>query len=252
LKRIGVVNQKGGVGKTTTAVNLATYLALLDRRVLLVDLDPQGNATSGLGVDPGPPGTGAAAVLLDDADPRTQKIHLDSYGLDLLPAGEGLVAATAELLDDPFRLRNSLAALDGEYDFVLYDAPPSLGPLTINVLTAAEGLIVPLQTEYYALEGIARLVETVEKVRSALNPPLRIVGIVLTMYDGRTLLSQQVEQNAREHFGDRVFKTVIPRSVRLSEAPSYGEPIARYAPTSTGAQAYGRLAAEVIRRVEKD
>ncbi|GEM89929.1 ParA family protein [Oceanithermus desulfurans] len=251
MKRLGIVNQKGGVGKTTTAVNLATYLALLDRRVLLVDLDPQANATSGLGVAPSPPDAGTAAVLLEGAEPAAQTVHLESYGLDLLPAGEGLVAAAAELLDDPFRLRTRLAGVEAGYDFVLFDAPPSLGPLTINVLAAAEGLIVPLQTEYYALEGIARLVETVEKVRGALNPGLRILGIVLTMYDGRTLLSQQVEQNAREHFGDRVFWTVIPRNVRLSEAPSYGEPIAKYAPTSAGAQAYGRLAAEVMRRVEK-
>ncbi len=249
MRYLGVVNQKGGVGKTTTAVNLATYLALLDRRVLLVDLDPQANATSGLGVAPAE--GGAAAVLLEGADPAEETFHLDSYGLDLLPAGEGLVAAAAELLDDPFRLRTRLAEVGDRYDFVLFDAPPSLGPLTINVLAAAEGLIVPLQTEYYALEGIARLVETIERVRGALNPALRILGIVLTMYDGRTLLSQQVEQNARAHFGDRVFWTVIPRNVRLSEAPSYGEPIAKYAPTSAGAQAYSRLAAEVMRRVEK-
>lgn len=251
MKRLGIVNQKGGVGKTTTAVNLATYLALLNRRVLLVDLDPQANATSGLGVAPSAPGAGAAAVLLEGADPAAETVHLESYGLDLLPSGEGLVAAAAELLDDPFRLRTRLAEVEAGYDFILFDAPPSLGPLTINVLAASEGLIVPLQAEYYALEGIARLVETVDKARSALNPALSILGIVLTMYDGRTLLSQQVENNVREHFGDRVFWTVIPRNVRLAEAPSYGEPIARHAPTSAGAQAYGRLAAEVIRRVEK-
>jgi len=249
LKRIGIVNQKGGVGKTTTAVNLATYLSLLGRRVLLVDLDPQANATSGLGVEP--TDAGAAAVLLDGASPQENVVHLDKYGLDVLPAGERLVAAAAELLEDPFRLRKSMVGFDEGYDFVLYDSPPSLGPLTINVLAAAEGLIVPLQTEYYALEGIARLVETVDRVRQGLNPHLRILGIVLTMYDSRTLLSQQVEQNARQHFGDKVFWTVIPRNVRLSEAPSHGEPIALHAPTSSGAQAYGRLAAEVIRRVEK-
>jgi len=249
LKRLGIVNQKGGVGKTTTAVNLATYLALLGRKVLLVDLDPQANATSGLGV--APDDRGVTAALLDGADPAERVVHLESYGLDVLPGGEGLVAAAAELLEDPFRLRTRLAGFDDAYDFVLYDSPPSLGPLTINVLAASEGLVVPLQTEYYALEGIARLMETVDKVRQTLNPALRILGIVLTMYDGRTLLSQQVEQNARQHFGDKVFWTVIPRNIRLSEAPSHGEPIARHAPTSSGAQAYGRLAAEVIRRVEK-
>ncbi len=249
MKRLGIVNQKGGVGKTTTAVNLATYLALLGRKVLLVDLDPQANATSGLGV--APDDGGVTAALLDGADPAERVVHLENYGLDVLPGGEGLVAAAAELLEDPFRLRTRLAGFDDAYDFVLYDSPPSLGPLTINVLAASEGLVVPLQTEYYALEGIARLMETVDKVRQTLNPALRILGIVLTMYDGRTLLSQQVEQNARQHFGDKVFWTVIPRNVRLSEAPSHGEPIARHAPTSSGAQAYGRLAAEVIRRVEK-
>ena len=249
MKRIGVVNQKGGVGKTTTAVNLATYLALLGRKVLLIDLDPQANATSGLGVEPSD--AGSAAVLLEGADPADKVVHLENYGLDVLPAGEGLVAAAAELLEDPFRLRKRLAGFDDGYDFVLFDSPPSLGPLTINVLAAAEGLIVPLQTEYYALEGLARLVETIDRVRQGINPQLRILGIVLTMYDGRTLLSQQVEQNARQHFGDKVFWTVIPRNVRLSEAPSHGQPIAKHAPTSTGAQAYGRLAAEVIRRVEK-
>ncbi len=249
MRNIGVVNQKGGVGKTTTAVNLAVYMALLGRKVLLVDLDPQANATSGLGVEPAE--TGAAAVLLDGAAPRDELVRIENYGLDLLPAGEGLVAAAARLLEDPFRLRARLADLGNEYDFVLYDSPPSLGPLTLNVLAAAEGLVVPLQAEYYALEGIARLSETVARVRETLNPALRILGIVLTMFDGRTLLSQQVEQNAREHFGDKVFWTVIPRNVRLSEAPSYGQPIARHAPTSAGAQAYSRLAAEVIRRAEK-
>ncbi len=249
MKRIAVANQKGGVGKTTTAVNLAAYLARLGKRVLLVDLDPQANATSGLGVRH--VDGGVHAVLDGRVSPEDAVVVLEPFGLDLLPASPDLVGASAGLVEDPYRLREQLEPLWPAYDLVLFDAPPSLGPLTLNALVAAEGVLVPLQAEYYALEGIAGLMDTIAEVRARLNPTLRLLGILLTMFDGRTLLAQQVEANVRDHFGDLVFWTVIPRNVRLSEAPSYGKPVAYYAPTSTGAQAYRRLAEEVIRRVEE-
>jgi chromosome partitioning protein len=248
MKVLGIVNQKGGVGKTTTAINLSAYLASGGRRVLLIDMDAQGNASSGLGfrgVE-----TGVYQALLEPERTPEFVVETAQPGLFLLPATPDLAGASVELTDQTGALKAVLKAIKG-YDLVVIDAPPSLGPLTINVLAAADALIIPLQTEYYALEGLAGLTDTVERVRQALNPGLRILGVALTMFDGRTNLAQEVEQNVRGHFGELVFWSVVPRNVRLSEAPSYAKPIGAFAPMSAGAAAYKRLAEEVMQRVEK-
>ena len=243
-----MVNQKGGVGKTTTTVNLAAYLALSGRRVLLVDLDPQANASSGVGVRGAE--LGVYDLLTGNASLAETTVETTQPGLNLLPATPDLAGAGIELAGEPTRLREVLEGAT-EYDLVLVDAPPSLGALTVNALAGADGLIIPLQAEYYALEGVAGLLDSVERVRASLNPGLKILGILITMFDNRTNLAQQVEENVRSHFGELAFWSVIPRNVRLSEAPSYGRPIHQYAPTSTGAVAYRRLAEEVMQRVQK-
>jgi chromosome partitioning protein len=248
---VGVINQKGGVGKTTTAVNLAAALAE-SRRILLVDLDPQANATSGLGVVE--PERTIYDVLVGEVPARQAVRRSGTPNLSVLPASVDLAGAAVELdasSEDLLLLDRALIGVRPNYDFVVVDAPPSMGSLTLNALAAADLLIVPLQTEYYALEGIAGMIETVERVRGSLNPDLRILGILLTMFDSRTRLSQQVEENVRAHFGDEVFETVIPRNVRLAEAPSYGQPIFAYAATSQGANAYRALAEEVLVRVSQ-
>lgn len=248
---IGVINQKGGVGKTTTAVNLAAALAQR-RRVLLVDLDPQANASSGVGVTD--PENTIYDVISGRASARQAAMKTTTENLDLLAASGDLAGAAVELdasRENLTLLARSLIGVRPNYDFIVVDAPPSMGALTLNALGAADLLIVPLQTEYYALEGIASMMETIERVRGSLNRDLRILGILLTMYDGRTRLSQEVEENVRRHFGDLVFRTVIPRTVRLAEAPSYGQSILAYAPTSMGAAAYQALAEEVIERVSQ-
>ncbi|WP_216323744.1 ParA family protein [Deinococcus aestuarii] len=248
MKILGVVNQKGGVGKTTTAINLAAYLAAGGRRVLLLDMDPQGNASSGLGLRGQERGLYEA---LDEPGRVPELIQPSGQpGLDVLPATPDLAGAGVELAGDPEALTRLLARVEG-YDLVLIDAPPSLGPLTVNVLAAADALLIPLQAEYFALEGLAGLMETVERVRGGLNPRLRVLGVAITMFDGRTNLGQEVETMVRQHFGELVFWSVVPRNVRLSEAPSFAKPINAFAPLSSGAAAYKRLAEEVMQRVEK-
>jgi chromosome partitioning protein len=244
-------NQKGGVGKTTTVINLAAYLALSGTRTLVIDLDPQGNATSGLGVDRRTVGRSTYDALVDRAPINELVVETAMHGLDLVPSAPALSGAEVELVGmtaREHRLSASLAELDGRYDRVLIDCPPSLGLLTLNALTAADGVLIPIQTEYYALEGLSQLVNTIRRVREGLNPRLEIDGVLLTMYDARTNLSAQVASEVRRHMNGTVYHTVVPRSIRLSEAPSHGLPIALYDPASRGADAYRELAGEVAAR----
>jgi chromosome partitioning protein len=251
LRVTACTNQKGGVGKTTTVVNLAAYLALSGTTTLVIDLDPQGNATSGLGVDRRALDRSVYDALIRGVPMGELTISTPVEGLDLVPSSVALAGAEVELVDINARERRlaaSLAGLERRYDRVLIDCPPSLGLLTINALTAADGVLIPIQTEYYALEGLSQLVNTIRLVRESLNPRLEIEGVLLTMVDGRTNLSAQVAAEVRRHMNGTVYDTVVPRSVRLSEAPSHGLPIALYDPASRGAKAYGDLAAEVTAR----
>jgi chromosome partitioning protein len=243
-------NQKGGVGKTTTVINLAAYLALSGTRTLVIDLDPQGNASTGLGADRRAPGT-IYDALIDRVAISEIARPTAIPGLDLVPATPMLAGAEIELVGIPareHRLAASLAEVDERYDRVLVDCPPSLGLLTVNALTAADGVLIPIQAEYYAMEGLGNLVNTIRLVRGSLNPRLEIEGVVITMFDRRTRLSAQVADEVRRHLNGTVYDTVVPRSVRLSEAPSHGLPIALYDPSSRGAFAYQALAAEVAAR----
>ena len=246
---LAVANQKGGVGKTTTTINLAAGLSSSGSRVLLIDLDPQGNATMGSGVDKRPLQTTVYEVLLGSATIRDARIRSNSGGFDLIPANRELAGAEVELVDlaqREDRLKAALAELESEYDYILIDCPPALNLLTVNGLTAAHSVMIPMQCEYYALEGLSDLVETIKKVRSHLNPTLEIEGLLRTMYDPRNALSQQVSDQLRKHFGSKVYRTIIPRNVRLAEAPSHGVPGIRFDKQSKGAIAYMALADEVL------
>src|SRR6185437_7035580 len=250
-KILGVVNQKGGVGKTTTAINLASCLAIEGLNILLVDCDPQANASSGLGFQRDDARYSVYDALMGDLPADQVILPTEVKGLSILPGSKNLTGANIELAgaeDRATRLRRSLEPVKGQYDLVVLDCPPALDLLTLNALAAAEMLIVPMQAEYFALEGVSELISTLERVRAAYNPGLTIEGVLLTMYDDRTNLAQQVTETLREYFQERLYKTVIPRNVRLAEAPSHGKPVAMYDPRSKGTEAYFELAGEFMAR----
>lgn len=250
-KIIALANQKGGVGKTTTAVNLGAYLARMGHKILLVDIDPQGNASSGLGVDIHSLEKTIYEVLIGEISASEALIPSDYDGLTILPANVQLSGVEVDMLqaaDKEYILKNALTQITGKFDIVLIDCPPNLGILTLNALCAANRVMVTLQTEYYALEGLTQLMKVIQLVQNSLNPELILDGVVLTMFDQRTSLANQVVDDVREHFPDRVYETIIPRNVKLSEAPSFGKFIGEYAPESTGARAYEDLAKEVAQR----
>ena len=250
LSRVfSVVNQKGGVGKTTTAVNLAAAFAANDFRVLVIDSDPQGNATTGLGVTKDPNRPSLYHVLLAETPAKDAVVETEFEGLHLISADKNLIGANIELVDTPnreFRLRDRIQQIRDQYPFILIDCPPALDLLTLNALIASDAAIVPIQCEFFALEGVSELMDTIDRVESAFQHPLEVEGILLTMYDDRTNLTRQVAADLNEFFGEKVFKTIIPRSIRLAEAPSFGKTILSYDPRSRGAESYIQLAKEIL------
>lgn len=249
-KAIAIFNQKGGVGKTTTNINLAACLALKGKRVLILDIDPQGNTTSGIGISKKELGNTSYEILVEDnVDPKTAVMQTQTKGLDIIPASVQLAGAEVELIQlqgREKRLKYALDQVKPDYDYIFIDCPPSLGLLTINSLTAVDSVLIPIQCEFYALEGVSQLMSTIEIVKKNMNPKLEIQGVILSMFDGRTNLSVQVVEEVKKYFKEKVYTTVIPRNVRLAEAPSYGMPIMKYDPKSAGAVAYQEFAEEFL------
>ena len=251
---LSIANQKGGVCKTTTAVNLSASLKAIKKRVLLIDIDPQGNATMGCGIDKYNLTNSICELLLDECTIDESITHSEQVGVDLLPSNTDLVAAEVELLrktKSEFKLKESISAIVNNYDYIIIDCPPSLNMLTVNAFTASDGIIIPMQCEYYALEGLSALIQTIEKIKKTTNPKLEITGLVRTMYDSRNNLSNEVSIQLLQYFSHKVFKTIIPRNVKLAEAPSFGQAGINYARTSKGSVSYISLASEVLRKTQQ-